>query len=63
VATIVLHRAAQADLEDLWESEPEIAAGIYVLGIFNRDFNYDETDARTRRVLQAYDRLDIPSYR
>jgi hypothetical protein len=136
VATIVLHRAAQADLEDIWESEPEIAAGIYavlqeakanqsvldtftshdfgahgtdryhvslwaaqqnkgrnlwrlkiwelekhairyrvvyafdprihryfVLGIFNRDFNYDEADARTQRVLQAYDRLDIPSYR
>jgi hypothetical protein len=35
----------------------------YVLGIFTRDFNYDATDARTRRVLAAYDRLGIPQYR
>jgi len=135
VATIVLHRAAKADLEELWDSAPEVAAGIFavleeakqnqavmetltthdfgayqtdryhvsvwaaqqskgrnlwrlkiweferhaikyrviyafdpriqryfVLGVFDRDFNYDESDARTKRVIEAYDRLDIPSY-
>lgn len=35
----------------------------YVLGIFTRDFNYDATDARTRRILASYDRLGIPAYR
>ena len=34
----------------------------FVLGIFSRDFDYDETDARTQRVLEVYDRLDIPRY-
>ena len=35
----------------------------YVLGIFSRDFNYDLNDPRTQRVIEAYDRLGIPSYR
>lgn len=34
----------------------------FVLGIFTRDFDYDPNDARTRRVLAAYDRLGIPNY-
>jgi hypothetical protein len=34
----------------------------FVLGILPRDFDYDETDARTRRVLEAYERLNIPRY-
>jgi hypothetical protein len=34
----------------------------FVLGVFSRDFDYDETDARTQRVLEVYDRLDIPRY-
>jgi hypothetical protein len=136
VATIVLHRGAQSDLDALWESDPESAAIIlallqeakanhevidtfssqdfgfggtkpynvqrwaaqqdkgrnlwrlkiwelervraryrvvyafnpriqryYVLGVFDRDFNYDESDQRTQRVLEVYDRLDIPEYR
>jgi hypothetical protein len=35
----------------------------YVLGIFTRDFNYDPTDARTKRVIAAYDKLGIPAFR
>ena len=35
----------------------------YVLGVFPRGFNYDAKDARTRRVLAAYEGLDIPSRR
>jgi hypothetical protein len=35
----------------------------YVLGIFTRDFNYDASDPRTRRVVADYDKLGIPSYR
>ncbi|MBK7115499.1 MAG: hypothetical protein IPH71_05620 [Proteobacteria bacterium] len=35
----------------------------YVLGIFLRDFNYDISDPRTLRVLNAYDQLGIPPYR
>jgi hypothetical protein len=35
----------------------------YVLGVFKRDFNYDETDPRTQRVLAVYDRLGIPVYK
>jgi hypothetical protein len=35
----------------------------YVLGVFDRNFNYDENDARTKRVLAIYDRLDIPTYK
>ena len=34
-----------------------------VLGIFTRDFNYDERDERTQRVLRVYDRLNIPSFK
>jgi hypothetical protein len=136
VATIVIHRGAVADLDALWDVDPEAAATItallqeakanqeildsftsqdfgahgakpysvlrwsaqqrqgrnlwrlkiwdlervrsayrvvygfdpqkqryYVLGVFHRDFNYDESDPRTQRVLQAYDRLEIPDHR
>lgn len=35
----------------------------YVLGIFTRDFNCDAADARTKRVIAAYDRLGIPAFR
>lgn len=35
----------------------------YVLGIFTRDFNYDAADARTERVIAAYDKLGIPAFR
>lgn len=35
----------------------------FVLGIVDRDFNYDESDSRAQRILAAYDRLDIPKYR
>ena len=35
----------------------------YVFGIFSRDFNYDAADARTKRVIAAYDKLGIPAFR
>jgi hypothetical protein len=35
----------------------------YVLGVFTRDFDYDERDARTQRVLAVYARLGIPEYK
>ena len=35
----------------------------YILGVFDRDSNYDENDARTQRVLAVYDRLDIPIFK
>jgi hypothetical protein len=35
----------------------------YVFGIFTRDFDYDATDARTERVIAAYDKLGIPAFR
>jgi hypothetical protein len=136
VASIRLHRSALADLDSIWESEPESAAAIeallqearanaaildsftihkfgadhvepyqvskwmgqqhkgrnlwaikiweledkwpkyrivyafhpqthvhYVLGVFTRDFNYDESDERTQRVLAVYERLQIPEYK
>ena len=136
MATIVLHRGADADIDAIWDDEPQIAAAIlallqeakgnqlvldtftshdfgaygtepyhvsvwaaqqrrgrnlwrlkiwelekhairyrvvyafdprihryYVLGVFNRDFDYDESDPRTQRVLAVYDRLNIPEYR
>jgi len=136
VRSIVLHRGARADLETLWDEDPDAAGAIYallqeikgnqalldaltthdfgaqgtkrfhvsewtaqqrkgrnlwrlkvweldeqgiryrvvyafdprirrhfVLGIVDRDFNYDESDPRTRRILEAYDRIDIPKYR
>jgi hypothetical protein len=31
----------------------------YVLGIFERDFNYDESDPRTKRILASYDSIGI----
>jgi hypothetical protein len=135
VGSIVLHRGAHADLEAIWDEDPDSAAKIYallqevkgsqalldaltthdfgahatqrfhvsrwlaqqrkgrnlwrlkvwglnqhgiryrvvyafdprihrhfILGIVNRDFDYDESDPRTRRILEAYDRLDIPEY-
>ncbi len=34
----------------------------YVLGVINRDFNYESTDPRTQRIIDAYDQLDIPTY-
>lgn len=34
-----------------------------VLGVFTRDFNYDTSDPRTKRILAAYDKLGIPTYR
>jgi hypothetical protein len=34
-----------------------------VLGIFTRDFDYDRSDPRTRRVVADYDALGIPAYR
>ena len=56
------------DLEDHWPRyrivyafHPQTHAHS-VLGIFTRDFNYDEGDERTKRVLRVYERLDIPSY-
>ena len=35
----------------------------YVLGVFTRDFNYDEADDRTQRILAVYERLQIPEYK
>jgi hypothetical protein len=34
----------------------------FVLGIFDRDFNYDESDPRTQRVLASYDSLGIDAF-
>lgn len=34
----------------------------YILGIVHRNFDYDESDPRTRRILAEYDTLDIPTY-
>ena len=34
----------------------------HVLGIIKRDFNYEDTDARTQRIINAYDELGIPNY-
>ena len=34
----------------------------YVLGIVNRDFNYDLSHPTTKRILAAYEDLDIPCY-
>jgi len=34
----------------------------YVLGVVHRDFDYDENDDRTKRMLAAYDSLGIPTY-
>lgn len=34
----------------------------YVLGVVHRDFNYDESDPRSHRILAAYQTLDIPAY-
>jgi hypothetical protein len=35
----------------------------FVLGVFDRDFNYDESDPRTKRVIVSYDSIGIPDYR
>jgi hypothetical protein len=35
----------------------------YVLGVFPREFNYESKDARTRRVIAAYESLGIPTWR
>ena len=34
----------------------------YVLGVLHRDFNYDIRDERSKRIVAAYDALDIPRY-
>jgi len=34
----------------------------YVLGILPREFDYDATNERSRRLLAAYDELGIPNY-
>jgi mRNA-degrading endonuclease RelE of RelBE toxin-antitoxin system len=34
----------------------------YVLGVLPRDFNYDQSNPRARRLLAAYDELGIPRY-
>lgn len=31
----------------------------YVLGVFERSFNYEPSDPRTKRIVAAYDRLQI----
>lgn len=35
----------------------------HVLAVLHRDFNYDTNDARSKRLIAAYDELGIPSYR
>ena len=35
----------------------------YVLGVFPREFNYESKDERTRRVIDAYESLGIPTWR
>jgi mRNA-degrading endonuclease RelE of RelBE toxin-antitoxin system len=56
------------DLEDrgiryriIYALDPRISR-YHVLGVVHRDFNYDERDARTQRILAAYDELGIPNY-
>lgn len=34
----------------------------YILGIVNRDFNYDLNNDRSKQILAAYDALNIPRY-
>lgn len=34
----------------------------YVLGIVHRDFNYDQNHPIAKRIIAAYDALDIPRY-
>lgn len=34
----------------------------YVLGILEREFNYDLSHPRSKQILAAYDALDIPRY-
>jgi len=34
----------------------------YILGIVNRDFNYDLQHERSKQILAAYDTLNIPRY-
>jgi mRNA-degrading endonuclease RelE of RelBE toxin-antitoxin system len=34
----------------------------FILGIVNRDFEYDEKDPRTQRIISIYDKLGVPSY-
>jgi hypothetical protein len=57
------------DLEDhlirhriVYAFEPRVHR-YFVLGVFDRNFNYAESDPRTQRILAVYDNLDIPSYR
>lgn len=34
----------------------------YILGVLHRDFDYNEHDDRSQRILRAYEELDIGSY-
>ncbi len=34
----------------------------HVLGILPRSFNYDQNDSRTRRIEDAYKRLNVPKF-
>lgn len=34
----------------------------YVLGVVHRDFDYNQNDSRTQRILAAYETLDLPVY-
>jgi hypothetical protein len=56
------------DLEDrglqyriVYALDPRISR-YHVLGIVNRDFDYDEKHELTKRILAAYDDLAIPHY-
>jgi mRNA-degrading endonuclease RelE of RelBE toxin-antitoxin system len=56
------------DLEDrgiryriVYALDPRISR-YHVLGVLKRDFDYDENDQRTKRILAAYDDLAIPKY-
>jgi hypothetical protein len=57
------------DLEELniryrivYALDPRISR-YFVLAVLHRDFNYDEHHPRVQQLLEAYDRLGIPSYR
>lgn len=45
----------------IYAFEPLISR-YHVLGIIDRDFNYDSNDHRTKRILAAYDSLCIQKY-
>jgi mRNA-degrading endonuclease RelE of RelBE toxin-antitoxin system len=45
----------------IYAFDPRISR-YYVLGVFHRDFDYDESDSRTQRVVASYEQLGIPDY-